>query len=85
MTVLTPLALFLGSAVSAAVLKSRPQEVPMPHTAPTRGTDGWHSSVPIGERRESVVLLPYHPSLRAVKIVEVFGQRRELLYSEARS
>ena len=84
--ILTSFALFLGTAVSAAVLKSRPQEAPMPHTTiPARVSDGWHFSVPIGERRESVVVLPFHPALRAVKIVEVFGQRRELLYSEVRS
>ena len=79
---LTPFALFLASAVSAAVLKSRPQEASLPYITPDRTTEGWHPSVPISERRESVVMLPYHPSLRAVKIVEVFGQRRELLYSE---
>ena len=85
MTALTPFALFLASAVSAAVLRSRPRQIPTPYTAPARMADGWHFSVPFSERRESVVVLPYHPSLRAVKIVEVFGQRRELLYSEVRS
>ncbi|MGY2892791.1 hypothetical protein [Deinococcus sp. UYEF24] len=84
---LTPAALFLGAAALLAVLKSPPRPLPARVSAPVRLTPSntrptWNPAAPLGERGESVVVLPYHPALRTVKLVEVFGLRRELLYSE---
>ena len=84
---LTPFALFLGAAALLAVLRSPPRPLPVRVSAPERLTPAntrptWNPAAPLNERGESVALLPYHPALRAVKIVEVSGQRRELLYSE---
>ena len=83
---LIPLTLFLGAACLCAVLKSRPQEAAMSRFTTTlyrfQPLTGWHPSVPLNERYESVTVLPYHPRERGVKIVEISGERRELLYRE---
>ena len=56
---LTPLVLFLGAAVCAAVLKSRPQEAAvLTHTYAANPVESWHPSVPVQERFERVVMVP---------------------------
>ena len=80
---LTPFVLFLGTAISLAVLKSPPRQLPARVSAPARLTPAntrptWNSAAPLGERYETVkVIDPY----RATKIVEVLLGRRELVWT----
>lgn len=81
---LIPAVLFLGAAISLAVLKSPPRPLAARVSAPERLTPAntrptWNSAAPLGERYETVKIIdPY----RATKIVEVLLGRRELVYSE---
>lgn len=82
--VLMPAALFLGAAVTLAVLKS-PIHPLGSVTAPERLTPAtvqpvWHPSVPLAERFEAVTVLDRE---RTIRIVEIFGARREVLFDVA--
>ena len=79
MTLLTPFALFLGTACLAAVFKSRPQEATvLTHTHTPDPETGWAPSVPQHERYERVLNLPTEPavSLRVIRHVPVIGHAR---------
>jgi hypothetical protein len=82
---LVPFVLFLGAAISLAVLKSPPRVQPAHISAPERLTPAntrplWNPAAPLGERYESVTVID---TQRATRIVEVMGTRREVLYMEA--
>jgi len=51
--------LTLGLLLMAAVLRARPQEVPvLTHTYAAQPTESWHPSVPATERFEYVTVIP---------------------------